>query len=91
MTIWAHERGVALRLIEPAEPNQNAYIESFNWRLRDEYLNEHWFANLLYARAVIERWLREYNQARPKKPLGALTPTAYAERLAGMDYINPGL
>ena len=91
MTIWAHERGVALRLIEPGKPNQNAYIESFNGRLRDECLNEHWFANLVHARAVIERWRREYNQERPKKSLGGLTPAAYAERLARMDYINPGL
>ena len=43
MVTWAHERGVQLRLIEPGKPNQNAYIESFNGRLRDECLNEHWF------------------------------------------------
>jgi transposase InsO family protein len=43
------------------KPNQNAYIESFNGRLRDEYLNEHWFPSLLHARAEIERWRREYN------------------------------
>lgn len=55
MAIWAHERGVLLRLIEPGKPNQNAYIESFNGRLRDECLNEHWFPSLLHARAEIER------------------------------------
>jgi putative transposase len=81
MVAWAHERGVQLRLIEPGKPNQNAYIESFNGRLRDECLNEHWFPSLLHARAEIERWRREYNEERPKKALGGLTPAAYAEQL----------
>jgi transposase InsO family protein len=64
---WAHDRGVQLRLIEPGKPNQNAYIESFNGRLRDECLNEHWFPSLLHARTEIENWRREYNEERPKK------------------------
>ena len=46
MLTWAHQHGVTLRLTEPGKPNQNAYIESFNGRLRDECLNEHWFLNL---------------------------------------------
>lgn len=82
MVAWAHERGVDLRLIEPGKPNQNAYVESFNGRFRDECLNEHWFTGLLHARAVIERWRREYNEERPKKALGGLTPSAYAKHLA---------
>ena len=49
MLTWAHQNGVTLRLIEPGKPNQNAYIESFNGRLRDECLNEHWFLNLALA------------------------------------------
>jgi transposase InsO family protein len=81
MVTWAHERGVQLRLIEPGKPNQNAYIESFNGRLRDECLNEHWFPSLLHARTEIERWRREYNEERPKKALGGLTPAAYAKQL----------
>ena len=81
MVSWAHGRGVQLRLIEPGKPNQNAYIESFNGRLRDECLNEHWFPSLLHARAEIERWRREYNEERPKKALGGLTPAAYAKQL----------
>ena len=63
MVTWAHERGVQLRLIQPGKPNQNAYIESFNGRLRDECLNEHWFPTLLHARTEIETWRREYNEA----------------------------
>ncbi|PNR86159.1 transposase, partial [Xanthomonas oryzae pv. oryzae] len=56
-----------LRQIQPGKPNQNAYVESFNGRLRDECLNEHWFPTLLHARTEIERWRREYNEHRPKK------------------------
>ena len=83
MLNWAHARGVRLFLIEPGKPNQNAYIESFNGRLRDECLNEHWFVSLAHARVVIEAWRREYNEERPKKSLGGLTPSAYAKQLAG--------
>ena len=42
MMMWVHRQRIELRLIEPGKPNQNAYVESFNGRLRDEYLNEHW-------------------------------------------------
>ena len=82
MLSWAHRNGVTLRLIEPGKPNQNAYVESFNGRLRDECLNEHWFTSLSHARAVIEQWRREYNEERPKKSLGGLTPAQYAKQLA---------
>lgn len=81
MLTWAHKQGVTLRLIEPGKPNQNAYIESFNGRLRDECLNEHWFTTLAHARTLIETWRREYNEERPKKALGGLTPAAYAKQL----------
>ena len=80
---------VLLRLIEPGKPNQNAYIESFNGRLRDECLNEHWFPSLLHARTEIETWRREYNEERPKNALGGLTPEAYAKTLAGSDTLTP--
>lgn len=82
MLNWAHRRGVTLRLIEPGKPNQNAYVESFNGRLRDECLNEHWFVSLAHARTVIENWRREYNEERPKKSLGGLTPAQYAQQMA---------
>lgn len=83
MLTWAHAHGVRLFLIEPGKPNQNAYIESFNGRLRDECLNEHWFVSLAHAKSVIESWRREYNEERPKKSLGGLTPSAYARQMAG--------
>ena len=90
MLTWAHRNGVDLRLIEPGKPNQNAYIESFNGRLRDECLNEHWFTSLQHARVLIERWRREYNEERPKKQLGGLTPTAYAKTLTEKVVTMPG-
>jgi len=82
MLIWAHRNNVALRLIEPSKPNQNAYVESFNGRLRDECLNEHWFTSLAHAQAVIAIWVQEYNEERPKAGIGGLTPAAYAKQLA---------
>lgn len=92
MLSWAHAQGVRLFLIQPGKPNQNAYIESFNGRLRDECLNEHWFVSLAHAKTVIEVWRREYNEERPKKSLGGLTPSAYARQLAGKSAtLTPGL
>ena len=82
MLTWGHARDVALRLIEPGKPNQNDYMESFNGRPRDECLNEHWCISLVHAGTVIETWRREYNEERPKKALGGLTPAAYAKQLA---------
>jgi putative transposase len=82
MLEWAHRNNVKMRLIEPGKPNQNAYVESFNSRFRDECLNEHWFFNLRHARRLIEAWQREYNEERPKKGLGGLTPVQHARRLA---------
>lgn len=90
MLTWAHRNGVTLRLIEPGKPNQNAYVESFNGRLRDECLNEHWFTSLHHARVVIEAWRREYNEERPKRSLGGLTPASYAKQMTEKALIMPG-
>ena len=79
---WAHQRGVTLRLTEPGKPSQNAYVESFNGRLLDECLNEHWFPSLAHTQVLIEAWRCEYNEERPKKRLGWLTPAHYARRVA---------
>ncbi len=79
---WAYRQGISLRLIEPGKPNQNAYVESFNGRFRDECLNEHWFTSLAHARIEIEKWRCEYNEERPKNSLGGLTPSQYAKQLA---------
>ena len=58
MLTWAHDRGVTLRLIEPGKPNQNAYVESFNGRLRDECLNEHWFTSVAPPTSSSRRGVR---------------------------------
>ena len=92
MLTWAHAHTITLRLIEPGQPNQNAYIESFNGDFRDDCLNEQWFLNLAHAPAIIEVWRREYNEERPKKALGGLTPDAYAQQLARkLATVTPGL
>lgn len=92
MLSWAHDHHITLRLIEPGKPNQNAYIESFNGRLRDECLNEHCFITLDHAKVLIEAWRREYNEERPKKALRGLTPSAYARQLAQRpDTVTTGL
>jgi putative transposase len=75
---WAYRRGVELRFIRPGKPIENAYVESFNGKFRDECLNEHWFVSLAEAQAVIEAWRVDYNTVRPHRSLGQLTPAAYA-------------
>jgi len=77
---WADERGVQLKLIQAGKPTQNAYVESFNARFRDECLNEHVFRNLAHARAVIAQWRTDYNEHRPHSTLGYLTPREFAAR-----------
>ena len=78
---WADQHGVTIRHIEPGKPNQNAYIESFNGRLRDECLNENWFVSLEQAQRTIDAWRCEYNEERPKKALGGMTPAEYARQM----------
>lgn len=66
-----------LAFIRCGKPVENSYIESFNGRLRDECLNEHWYINLAHARSVIERWRIEYNTERPHSALGYLAPKQF--------------
>ena len=79
---WAFEHGVELHFIEPGKPTQNAPIESFNGKFRDECLNENWFLTLQEAREKIEAWRRDYNQARPHSALGYQTPEEFAAQAA---------
>ena len=74
MDSWAYVRGIRLHFIRPGKPVDNAFMESFNGRLRDECLNENWFMSLDHARAVIENWRIDYNQERPHSSLGDMTP-----------------
>jgi putative transposase len=75
---WGIERRVELAHIQPGKPVQNAFIESFNGRLRDECLNTHWFRNLWEARRRIQDWRREYNTERPHSSLDYRTPHEFA-------------
>jgi putative transposase len=84
---WAGENGVGWHYIAPdiapGKPQQNGVIESFNGRLRDELLNETLFRSLPHARALLEAWRRDYNQARPHFKPGWMTPAAYARSIGG--------
>jgi len=83
---WAYEHGVTLDFSRPGRPIDNAFVESFNGRLREECLNAHWFLSLDDARAKIEAWRQFYNESRPHSALGDRTPREFAS-LAG---VNPG-
>ncbi len=76
---WAYQHGVTLAFIEPGRPVQNAFIESFNGRLRDECLNENWFTDLEDIRETIEAWREDYNAVRPHGQLGGRTPNEFVE------------
>jgi putative transposase len=76
---WAADR-VEWHYIQPGKPVQNAFIESFNSKLRDECLNEHVFTSLVQAREIIEGWRHDYNWFRPHSSLGALTPREFADQ-----------
>ena len=79
---WCVERGIELIHIQPGKPTQNARIESFNGRLREEFLNVSWFQNLFDARRKIAAWREEYNEERPHSSLGYKTPREFAAQAA---------
>ena len=96
MLLWAHQSGVQLRLIEPGKPNQNAYVESLNGRLRDECLNDHWFTSLPQARQILADWRRDYNEVRPHSSCGRIPPSRFAanhrtQQANNAVTFNPGL
>jgi putative transposase len=78
---WCEERAIQIVHIQPGKPTQNAHVESFNGRLRDECLNANWFPNLPDARRKITLWKHEYNGERPHSSLGYRTPIQFAEVL----------
>jgi putative transposase len=82
LDVWAYERGVKLHFIQPGKPIQNAFVESFNGKMRDECLNEHWFRSLSEARQTIEAWRRDYNEVRPHSSLANRTPQEFTARAA---------
>jgi putative transposase len=76
---WAKDTGVEWHYIAPGKPTQNAFIESFNDKLRDEFLNDTLFSTLAQARHDTESWRNDYNNTRPHSSLGYMTPAAYAK------------
>jgi len=76
--LWAYARGVWLHFIRPGKPVDNAFVESFNGKFRDECLNENWFQDLEDPRTKIDAWRHDYNDVRPHSALGNRTPTEFA-------------
>jgi putative transposase len=87
---WVEETGIEWHYIAPGKPVQNAFVESFNGRLRDECLNEHVFRSLSQARGIVEAWRIDYNTVRPHSSLGGLAPSVFANRPSTEGQIEAG-
>jgi putative transposase len=83
---WVQEVDLEWHYIAPGKPTQNAFVESFNGRLRDECLNEHLFDGLGDARRIIEAWQIDYNTVRPHTSLGGLAPLTFVKQLRPRPY-----
>ena len=77
---WAHHNKVVLDFSRPGKPTDNAFIESFNGRLRQECLNQNWFTSLDDARQIVEAWREDYNELRPHSSLDHRTPSEFVVR-----------
>ncbi len=82
LDLWAHDRGLMIDFIRPGKPVDNASVESFNGRFRDECLNESWFLTLQEAREAIETRRENYNEVRPHGALGGCSPSEYARHIS---------
>lgn len=85
LDLWAHHHGVALQFIRPGKPVENAFIESFNGRFREECLSTEWFTSLTHAQRSIESWREDYNETRPHSSLAGRTPAEFARDLKRND------
>ncbi len=90
MDLWAYANKVILDFSRPGKPTDNAFIESFNSRFRQECLNQHWFMSLADARDKVESWRVDYNEYRPHGSLGKLTPNEFARRSREPDFLLAG-
>ncbi len=77
MDEWAYRNGVKLEFSRPGKPTDNAFIESFNGRLRQECLQQNWFLSLDDVRQIVEAWREDYNDKRPHSSLDQRTPSAF--------------
>ena len=82
MYFWAKQAGVKLHFIQPGKPMQNAFVESFNGKMREYCLDLHWFASIDDARSEIDSWQRHYNHVRPHRSLGKKPPAVFAKEAA---------
>lgn len=91
LDLWAYRHQVTLDFSRPGKPTDNAFIESFNARLRQECLNANWFLSLEDARLKLEAWRQDYNWNRPHSALGNLTPDEFGRGLgkASSDPLQP--
>ena len=78
---WVQNNGIDWHYIQPGKLTQNAFIESFNGKLRDEFLNETLFASLHDAREELTKWQDDYNNCRPHSSIGNLTPSEFVEKI----------
>jgi putative transposase len=79
---WSRKAGVKLHFNQPEKPTQNAFVENFNGKLREYYLNMHWFAGIEDARSTINHWQNYYNHVRPHRSLGKKPPAVFAKEAA---------
>lgn len=79
MDAWAHYNAVNLEFSRPGKPTDNAFIESFNGRFRQECLNQNWFITLDDAREIVEAWRADYNLERPHSSLDHKTPSEFVQ------------
>lgn len=81
---WCEKQKQSWKYTEPGKPYQNGNIESFNGKLRDECLNEHWFLSVQEARRLVEQWRLEYNSERPHSALGGKTPDEFMNEIINL-------
>jgi putative transposase len=86
MIVWGCNSGVNLHYIKPGKPTQNAFVESFNGRFRDECLNQHWFTSFDEANRIVQTWKHDYNNVRPHSALGNLAPSEFARTKEEKDF-----
>lgn len=82
MFFWSAEKNIRLAFIQPGKPTQNAFVESFNGKFRNECLNQHWFRSIDEAKQIINEWRYHYNNTRPHSSLNYMTPVAFTNAAA---------
>ena len=88
---WAFKKNVKLHFIQLGKPTQNAFCESFNGKVRDECLNDHWFLTLQEAQGIIEAWRKEYNEERTPRSIGDITPMEFIKNINEMAAASQGI